>query len=784
MRRRRVWVVFALVVAGLLVVEARLVRLQWQEAELWARESRRSTMTFRTWPFERGWILDRHGQPLAMSEEVTDLVFRFRDWRRGSAHGQVGSLLWLLDATRRLPARLEAAPPARLDELAALPVETLVTLPGKGRVSDVEFYVRRLFGDAAADELSRLGALEADERRPGLRLGELPGVARGRAATLARAAEEAAAWATLAEGLGFPRDELLAAVGRAILGCDARAARRVRARAGRDALNGETYKTWRDTKKWVDDEARLVATGIDFDVETLVAIRGETLPGFDVRTTTRRTYPPAARDVATILLGKVGVPHGGTDLDVATRHRERLADLAAIDGALTAEELAEFEELRLLVREVDYLPDEEKGVLGLEAGLEPLLRGKRGWVATYHDPHTGEVFEESAPPQRGLNVTLTLDLELQRAAERVLDGLVVADDATGETLRPGGSIVLLDPRDGEVLALASSPRPRRAQMREDYARLIADPRRPLESRALGAGNLPPPGSTFKPVAALAMLEAGAIDARTELTCDRYLMVGRNHRKKCLGRHGTIDLVTALAESCNIYFYEASRRVPGDTVVRMAERFGLGREPGLLDNEVLAGAGLALPRGPRELPGGITPERLTEAKLMQLVVGQHPLDDVTPLQVAGMMAAIATGRVVPPTLLRSIEGYGRLPTRAPVGLDVDPGHLALVRRGLARVLETGTASEWIRGRDDPSVEWTERRRAWARMIAGKTGTPEVAGRRDHAWFAGWLPRDEPHLAFAVFVEHCDQGGSRTAVPAFRKLLEQPETAAWLEREVVP
>ncbi len=762
MRQRRVTIIFVVLLLGLVFVELRLVRLQLLQSDLWARESLRTTMQFEGLPFERGWILDRHGEPLARTEEVRDLQFRWRRWRRGSALGHVSELLWLLDGERRAMAEVVEGAPLRLVELGSVPIELLGAIEPRPRRRDILTYVGWLYGRELRAALD--AALAEGSARL---LAELPGWEAGLVAAQQRCLTEAAVLGDLARLAGLRADELYGAVDAAVARADLRVERALLAELPRP----DPFERARELHAEFDDDAYDVAAGVGYEVQTLVAVRGRELPGWTVRGERRRVYPAETADVAPLLVGRVGQPRE-SDLDVATAHRVRLADLAALED-LSAEELHEYEQLRILVREIDYGYGDERGLFGLEAALEPLLRGKRGWIASVRDEQLDdERAVESARPMRGLNVSLTLDLHLQRAAEQVLDGVLERGVTDEDDRGWPGAIVLLDPRTGHVLAAATSPRPRRAALALDYGALLADPRGPLHDRALGAGstgNLPPPGSTFKPIAALAALGSGAIGTGTRLSCDGRLTVG-TQSLGCLGRHGEIGLRSALARSCNLFFYRVADRAGGESLAEAARLFGFGRATGLLEgNEALARLGLPLggSLSDPELPLPTGPFARSEA--MRLAIGQAPLDDVTPLQVAVAFGALGVGYLRPPSLVAAVEGYGEVPPRAALELPFRDEHLVAVRAGLAAVVDdgAGTAHELLSlTRGAPLAH------ELARSVAGKTGTPEVAARPDHSWFAGYLPREEPVLAFAIFLEHTGEHGGDACVPLLAELLRAP------------
>ncbi|HZL99108.1 MAG TPA: penicillin-binding transpeptidase domain-containing protein, partial [Planctomycetota bacterium] len=488
-------------------------------------------------------------------------------------------------------------------------------------------------------------------------------------------------------------------------------------------------------------------------------------------------YPEAAADLATRLIGRVGQPRPA-DIDEATADRVRLSDLSSLDD-LSAEELVEYEQLRIKVREIDYESNEQRGTLGLESALEPLLRGKRGWLAAVRDAQgniDGEV--ESAPPQRGLNVTLSLDIELQSLCERTLQS-VFEGQLHGRPQGWPGAIVLLDPQTGQVLALAGAPAPTRREFEGGYAALVASASGPLRERAIAAGstgNLPPPGSTFKPFAALAALEAGRITAGQHFECDGQLSVG-GLTLGCLGRHGAIALEEAIARSCNLYFYHLADATGGETLRALALEVGFGAPTRLLrDNAALEGLGIHLDGGVVEESVPFPAREFRRTESMRIAIGQAPLDDVTPLQVAAAFGALGTGIVRPPTLIASVEGYGPVPPDIGRPLAVSAAHLQAVRAALAAVVDSpgGTANR-LRALVGGEL---------AGRVAGKTGTPQVQGLPDHSWFAGYMPREQPRVAFAILLEHTGEHGGDACVPVLAALLESPALRELAGPEVGP
>lgn len=768
MRRRRVTVVFVALIAALIVLEVRLVRLQIGQSAVWARESQRSTMQFESLSFERGWILDRHGEPLARTEQVRDLLFRFRDWRRGSVSGQLHALLTLMDGERRTVRAVHTAVPEELDVLGTVSVAEIAAMRPYQRRRDTQTYFDWLLGPEFDVSLAR--ELQRDQPDPSLLLVDLDGWAEGRVALERRSDAEHLALLDLARVSGVPMGALLEGMDEAVQHADRRVARFL----ARGEPPKDLFKRTRELHAEFDNDLIVLAETVPYDGETLVAVRGEELPGFSVRREQRRVYPERVADIASRLIGRTGLPDDD-DIDQMMTDRVRLADLAALED-LTAEELDEYEQLRVRVREIDYGYNDERGRTGIERAFEDILRGKRGWVASTQtlDEDEGEQVEWM-PPQRGLNVTLTIDAEMQRACEDVLARVYrgeIGKTEAGEAASWPGAIAIVDPRNGHVLAVASGPRPTRREMMLRWNELDRHPDQPLRDRALdagGVGNQPPPGSTFKPIAALAALTYDRITPTDRLLCDGKISVG-TQRLGCLGRHGEIAMKDAIARSCNLYFYRLADRVGGDALRMQAERFGFGQPANLLiGNEALEEQGIPVEGGVRDVYVPIPDRDFERSEAMRIAIGQAPLDDVTPLQVAVAFGAIGTGVMVPPTLVSAVEGYGPLAPRPARDLGVSEQHLDTVRDALSAVVERGTArrlAALLRGSTSHSGASLQ---GMAGLVAGKTGTPEVENRPDHSWFAGYMPRDEPRLAFAILLEHTGEHGGDACVPVLAELL---------------
>ena len=436
--------------------------------------------------------------------------------------------------------------------------------------------------------------------------------------------------------------------------------------------------------------------------------------------------------------------------------------------------LGEVSPAELLRGEGLYRPSDRVGKRGIEQRYDPQLRGKNGAQLVVVDSRGQEVQElEKEPAQAGSDLTLTLDLDLQqRAAELFEERGEAAHDAStpdgtaddGEDHSLVGTVVALDPRNGDVLALVSAPAydPNiftRRLNRQEWQDLIENPYHPLQNRAIQ--NAFPPGSVFKIITALTALEKRVVDPNFSVFCPGYSIVyGNRFRCHKQGGHGTMNLRSAFKNSCNVYFHALGQRLQIDTLAETARRFGFGRLTGIdLEGER---AGLVpdtrWAKERRKMPW-------YPGETISVVTGQGPIL-TTPMQIAVMMAEVANGGYrVEPRLYRDPQN----PAPPPEPLGVSPQNLALVREALWAVVNdggTGNAAK-VPGLD----------------IAGKTGTAQVvrqetwttndqlaAEERDHAWFASFAPVNDPKIVIVVFVEH-GGGGSRAAAPIAKALYEK-------------
>jgi len=405
-----------------------------------------------------------------------------------------------------------------------------------------------------------------------------------------------------------------------------------------------------------------------------------------------------------------------------------------------------------------------QGISGIERRYNSVLSGSPGLERLSRN-RQGELIrtEMTQTPRDGRDVVLSIDSQLQRTAETLLDEAIESPEADSR-MRPSGAVLIaLDVWTGQVLALAEAPRPASIDLiqptTERWKQLVNDPRRPLFPRITQAAL--PAGSIFKVITAMAAVETGTITPDDAIHCRGYL--DRTDQYRCLiyrkhgYGHGETRLADALSQSCNVFFFDAARRLGPAPLVEWAERCGFGQPTGI-DLPGESSGHLPRPNGSgangRWFPGST----------LQLAVGQGELL-VTPLQVVRLMAAIANGGylVTPQLAIRQSPEADR-PRKIP-GLGERTLHA--IRQGLelAVVDPQGTA----RGAKIPML-----------TLAGKTGTAEVAVREDHAWFAGYAPVERPRVAFVVVVEH-GGGAGTAAVPVAREFLLEMQERGDLPRE---
>lgn len=414
---------------------------------------------------------------------------------------------------------------------------------------------------------------------------------------------------------------------------------------------------------------------------------------------------------------------------------------------------------------ISYMPGDLVGQFGLESRWEQFLRGDRGIHTLVVNAAGIRIAERSYKQELiGHNLFLSLDAAVQEAADRELKDR-------------RGAVVALDPRTGEVLALSSAPRfdPNifaREIPTDVWRELVNGPQKNMNNRAIQGTYAP--GSVFKIVTAVAALSEGVISPQEKINCPGFYMFGsRPFRCHKHSGHGLVDMKSAMAQSCDVYFYTVGQRLGVDRIHDYAKRFGLGLLTGI------------------ELPderGGIMPstewkrnyfkkaedKKWYPGETLSVAIGQGAVA-LTPIQVARAVAVLVNGgKLFKPHIINRIESnYGGFRDHAfgeePfVDQELDPRVVDLVRQSLVAVVNEphGTGSK---AQLDKSLGIT---------VAGKTGTAQVASLaregtgeqfRDNAWFAGYAPAEDPRIVVVALLENSGHGGS-VAAPVVRSVME--------------
>ena len=410
-------------------------------------------------------------------------------------------------------------------------------------------------------------------------------------------------------------------------------------------------------------------------------------------------------------------------------------------------------------------PGEAIGQQGVEAAYQDLLAGVSGSRSYVIDSFGREVGESGhVDPLPGNTLRLTIDAGLQRLAEDYFAGKV-------------GTAVALDPKTGEILAMVSAPAydPNlftRRVTRAEWEEILTNPDHPLNNRALQ--NVYSPGSTWKPFMAYAILKHG-IDPKERVFCPGGLtFYGRPFR--CHGTHGSVDLATALQVSCDSYFYTMGKRLGIDAIAETGRLFGFGRPTGI---DVAHEKSGIVPSSEWSL--AVRKHPWYAGETISVAIGQGPVL-VSALQLARAICGIANADGALPTphlfhIGENVRTGERFVYRPEVKESVPwpRGAREIVLDGLWRVVNApgGTAyHERIDGLD----------------LCGKTGSVQVVAQkearkghflpeqlRDHGWFVGFAPKDDPVIAVAVFAEHGEHGNT-AAAPLAAKMAEY-----WVARQ---
>lgn len=411
-----------------------------------------------------------------------------------------------------------------------------------------------------------------------------------------------------------------------------------------------------------------------------------------------------------------------------------------------------------------YKSGELIGKFGVEKSYEKFLRGKRGGRQVEVNA-IGQVYRvlETVEAQPGSNIYLTINHLLQEKAEELLDN------------RPG-AVVAMDPNNGYILAMANSPAfdPNvfvGGLSQKQWQNIISNPFRAMENKAIQAEY--PPASIYKIVTAVAGLEEGIIDDTNTIFCPGFYRFGdRDFRCWKKGGHGEADIYKALAESCDVFFYQLGLKLGVESLAWYARAFGLGELTGIdLDHEA---RGLVPTASWKRKRTGVAWQK---GETLSVAIGQG-YNLTTPLQLLVMVSSIANGGTLyKPQILKQVEtaeGNVLIESKPQVigKLPVSQKNIDIVRKGLWEVVNSGRGTGRIA------------RLKHEEFMSGKTGTAQVVGRKksesfkeseiphhfkNHALFVAYAPSESPTIAVTVIVEHGEQGSS-TAAPIAQQLIQ--------------
>ena len=392
------------------------------------------------------------------------------------------------------------------------------------------------------------------------------------------------------------------------------------------------------------------------------------------------------------------------------------------------------------------------GRTGIEFAYEDHIRGE--WGGEMIEVNSAGIFTKSLgikPSKQGKDVELTIDLNLQLVAEEVLKD------------KKGGAIIVMDPRNGAIRAMASKPTfdlnffSKEFKPQNEYDALFNSPTKPLFNRALNAYD---PGSVWKIVTALAGLESGKFPPKTVLETKPCIIYGsqcfREHNDLGFGKIGYED---ALRFSSNTFFYQVGYGVGVDEIYNVSKKLGFAALSGIEISEQENTGLVASSKWAKEGRGWGEPGRTpwVPEDIASMSIGQFVVQ-VTPIQIARAYAAIANGGYLVTPHLSKREGKS-LSNEERIKIDIDPNNIELVKNGLRKVVESGTGV---------SINYGV---ANLPPVSGKTGTAEDGeGGSDHAWFVCFTPSNKSELLIVAFAQNTPGGGSVHALPMAREILK--------------
>ena len=419
------------------------------------------------------------------------------------------------------------------------------------------------------------------------------------------------------------------------------------------------------------------------------------------------------------------------------------------------------------------------GKQGIEKWAESYLRGRDGTIGSVTDIEDG-VSSIATDPIPGNYVVLTLDAELQRITEESLEKNIQSIrtaqiDGKGYDCNAGAAVAI-DIRTGDVLSLASYPTYDLSRFYEDYQLNLENESRPFVNRAVSG--LYSPGSTFKPLTAIAAMQTGNLRLDETIRDEGVYRYYDTYQPTCWIwneyhlTHGSQNVTQAIENSCNYFFYEVGRRMGIDTLDQYAAKFGLGELSGIELEEESAGH-MASPEYKKSVEKSLTSQDWYGGDTLQAAIGQS-YSLFTPVQLANYAATIANGGVrhkvnLIKSIRSSVDGSVVKEFKPEIedSVDMAPEAINAVKTGMKRVVDDGSASSIFSD--------------YAIQIGGKTGTAQVGGGSNNAIFIAYAPFDNPEIAVAVVLEHGVRGTNagyiaRDIFDAYFHLNTEPEPPA--------
>ncbi len=469
-----------------------------------------------------------------------------------------------------------------------------------------------------------------------------------------------------------------------------------------------------------------VATDINADAVAELKGREDELEGVYVVEEYVRDY--ASEGLATHILGRV--------------------------GQISAEEYAKH-------KENGYGINDIIGKQGIERWAESYLRGEDGVDGTTAEVDGKSVeLSKGVPATAGDYVMLTIDSEMQEVLEKSLENTI---KSIGRDCDAGAAVVL-DVNSGDTLAMASYPTYDMSQFNDIYGELLENDANPMLNRAVSG--LYSPGSTFKPLTAIAGLQMGKISVNDAISCNGVYTYYEDYQPSCWIwsehnlTHGNQNATQAIQNSCNVYFYELGRRLGIDAIGEYASKFGLGEYTGIQLTEETEGH-MASPDYKKQVAMNITDSDWFGGDTLQTAIGQS-YSLFTPVQLANYCATIANGGTrykvnIIDSIRSSVDGsvVEEFEPEVVEKIDISPYTMAKIHSGMKNVVEEGSASSIFEG--------------YPIAVGGKTGTTQLGTGANNAIFIAFAPYDKPEIAIAIVLEHGERGtnAGRVARDVFDK-----------------